>query len=291
MRRQDSGARTTEVHRSREAKVGGTWRCERVRELPRREWLKAIAGGAATVCAIGARAAEEGAMETEMIVIPAGRFLMGTTAEQADSLARRFGYHVSWLSGEVPQREVELPAYAIGKWPVTNRQYGEFCKATAYRPRPHWGGPEPPEDLLDHPVVCVDWADADAYARWAGKRLPTEAEWEKAARGTDGRLFPWGDEFKADACCWDRDRIGRLAPATVPVTALPGGASPYGVMHMAGNVAEWCADGPADSTRFIKGGCWHTGEIINLRPAARNMSGFPNNPMTWYGFRCAKGVG
>ena len=225
----------------------------------------------------------------EMIVIPAGKFLMGTTEEQAEELARKHGYHVSWLSGEVPQREVELPACAIDKYPVTNRQFAKFCKATDHRPRGYWRGPEPPEALLDHPVMGVNKADADAYAAWAGKRLPTEAEWEKAARGEDGRMFPWGDEWDPDACCWNRERQGG-GPRTVPVTEMPQGASPYGVMHMVGNVMEWCADAPGPGAAYIKGGSWMNAEIINLRPAARNMSGFANNAASFYGFRCAKDV-
>jgi len=228
--------------------------------------------------------------DSEMIVIPAGKFLMGTTEEQAEALASQYGYHVSWLSGEVPQREVELPAFAIGKYPVTVRQFAEFCEATDYARRPQWRGQDPPANLLNHPVVGVNQADALAYCEWAGKRLPSEAEWEKAARGPEGLMFPWGNEFDPDACNWNRNREGggfRLAP----VDAHPKGASPYGVMDMCGNAAEWCADGPGPGAAFIKGGCWMTEEIINLRPAARNMSGFANNPANFYTFRCAKEVG
>lgn len=262
----------------------------------RREFLTAAATGVA-ICSADILSADcpehrEDACEvddvrSEMIVIPAGKFLMGTTEEQARKLTKQFGYHISWLSGEVPQREMELPAYAIDKYPVTNAQYAEFCKATGHAQPFHWRDGKPPQRLLDHPVFGVNHADATAYAKWAGKRLPTEAEWEKSARGTDGRMFPWGDEFDPDACCWNRDKSGE-GPRIVPVTAMPQGASPYGVRHTVGNVAEWCADSPGPGAAYIKGGCWHTAEIINLRPAARNMSGFANNPLMFYGFRCAK---
>jgi formylglycine-generating enzyme required for sulfatase activity len=228
--------------------------------------------------------------EEDMVTIPAGAFPMGTSEDEAERLARAHGWHPSWLAGEVPQRRIVLPAYALDRYPVTNRQFAEFCRATGHAPPPHWGGAQPPEHLLDHPVTHVNWAEADAYSRWAGKRLPTEAEWEKAARGEGGLLFPWGNRFEPHRCCWNPERRGSLAPATVSVAALPEGASPYGVRHMAGNVAEWCADGPGPGAAYIKGGCWHTAEVLNLRSAARIMSGFANNAMPFYGFRCAKEV-
>lgn len=255
----------------------------------RREWLKTTGTGCLAYLTVSLWGGEETLQgeDPEMIVIPAGKFLMGTPEKEAERLARTYGYHPSWLSGEVPPREIELPAYAIDKFPVTNRQFAAFCAATGYPPRPHWPGGKPPEPLLDHPVVCVNRADALAYARWAGKRLPTEAEWEKAARGPDGRRFPWGDEFDPEACQWNRDRSPSGA-GTAPVTAHPRGISPYGVWDLVGNVAEWCADGPSPAVAFIKGGCWLTEEVLNLRPAARNMSGFDSNASNFYGFRCAK---
>jgi formylglycine-generating enzyme required for sulfatase activity len=254
----------------------------------RREWLRTTGLGL-VACGV---AAGSGAVEEDdgMVVIPAGPFFMGTRPEQAEALARQYGHHVSWLSGEVPGRTIRLPVFAIGRYPVTNRQFAEFCRATGHPARAHWGGPQPPAHLLDHPVICVDQSDAWAYARWAGKRLPTEAEWEKAARGPDGRLYPWGEEFDPAACQWNRDHAGP-GPGTAPVTAHPSGASPYGVMDLCGNAAEWCGDGPAPFAAYIKGGCWLTESPLNLRPAARNMSGWSNNPLDYYGFRCAREVG
>jgi formylglycine-generating enzyme required for sulfatase activity len=224
-----------------------------------------------------------------MILIPAGRAVVGTSPEQAERIARAHGYHPSWLSGETPARVVELPAFALDRFPVTNRQYAEFCRATGHPSRAHWGGPEPPAAILDHPVVCVNLADAASYARWAGKRLPTEAEWQKAARGEDGLPFPWGEMFIAEACCWDRGGLPG-GPHTDPVDAHPGGASPYGVMDMVGNAAEWCADGPGPGSAYLKGGCWLTADPVNLRPAALNLSGFANNALLYTGFRCARDV-
>ena len=257
--------------------------------LSRRQWLQ-TAGAGFAACSLGRGLMAAQADLGELIEIPAGPFLMGTAEEQARQLAADYGYHESWLLCESPQRTVDLPAFRVMKCPVTSRQFAAFGQATGYAPRPHWGGSEPPEAILEHPVTCLNRGDALAFCQWAGMRLPTEAEWEKAARGTDGRLFPWGNEFAGDACCWDWAATGSLAIATEPVTSRPQGASPYGVMHMAGNVAEWCADSPGPGAGFIKGGCWHTAEVLHLRSAARWMSGFDNNALPWYGFRGVKEV-
>ncbi len=223
-----------------------------------------------------------------MILIPAGPCLIGTTEDEATRLAGRHGYHVSWLSGELPQRRVDVPAFLIARYPVTNRQFRAFARAVGYAPRVHWPNGEPPEDLLDHPVTCVNRRDALAYCAWAGVRLPTEVEWEKAARGEAGRAYPWGNEFDPDACRWNPAKVPG-PPNTAPVGAHPRGASPYGVMDMVGNVAEWCAD-PPPPHGGLRGACWLTSEVINLRAAARNMNGFDNNAANFYGFRCARDV-
>ncbi len=258
--------------------------------LSRREWMKVLGIGLAMSTAAPPWTRAEAAVPADtMVVIPGGPFLMGTAEAQARRLAKRYGHHASWLDGEMPQRTVDLPDFAIDRYPVTNRQFAAFCNATGHAPRPHWGGTEPPEALLDHPVVHVNKADAEAYAHWAGKRLPSEAEWEKAARGTDGRLYPWGNEFHVEACQCDL-RVNGPVPCTAPVAAHPSGASPYGVMDMAGNAAEWCADGPGTKSAFIKGGCWMTECPINLRAASRIMSGFDTNATPFYGFRCARDI-
>jgi formylglycine-generating enzyme required for sulfatase activity len=233
----------------------------------------------------------------DMVRIPAGTFLMGTTWEQAAALAEAHGYHESWITAESPQREIYLPAYLIDRFPVTNREYYLFCRDTGHPPRMHWNDTEPPDKMLEHPVCMVSQEDAKAYAAWAGKRLPTEAEWEKAARGDRGNLFPWGNGFDPAACCWNRS--GRDGVTTDPVDAHPRGASPYGVMDMAGNLFEWCSDGPViqenddravRDTAFLKGGSWISTEILDLRPAAKGNSGHVNNAGSFYGFRCVKDV-
>lgn len=155
------------------------------------------------------------------------------------------------------QRDVTLGPFAIDATPVTNARFADFLRESGYRPRHpeaflrHWEGADrPPAGLEDHPVVFVDLDDARAYARWAGKRLPTEEEWQYAAQGADGRRWPWGDELRADLCNGD----GR---GTTPVGAYPGGKSPFGCLDLCGNTWEWTESERSDGrTRFaiLKGG-------------------------------------
>lgn len=256
--------------------------------MSRRRWLQKT--GSASVALYSVSHGWCGpAAECETVLIPEGPFLMGTSEQQIDMLARRYGVHPAWLGGEAPLRTVALTAYRIDKYPVTNQKYAEFVRATGHQSPSHWRGTDPPSRILDHPVTHVNRADARAFARWAGKRLPTAAEWEKAARGTDGRLFPWGDTFDQDLCHFDCG--GSQPPAgTASVTAHPLGASPFGVMDMAGNVLEWCEDGPGPGSGYMKGGCWLTASPLHLRCAAVGQSGFDNNRLDYIGFRCAQEV-
>lgn len=159
-----------------------------------------------------------------MVKVPAGAFAMGTDSERADPQDR-------------PQHKVSLPTYWIDKYLVTNAQYARFVVATNHRPPLNWKDGRIPKGEERRPVTMVSWYDARAYAKWAGKRLPTEAEWEKAARGTDGRRWPWGDKM-------DPKRLNTYynVGAATNVDAYPDGASPYGALDMAGNVDEWTAD-------------------------------------------------
>ncbi len=237
----------------------------------------------------------------ELVDIPAGSFIAGS-----DEAGREAGYRLDeaayghsvtrqqrWYAGERPRGPVPTDAYAITKTLITNAQYAEFVATTGHRApdvdaetwkgyrlihpyertRPHaWTGGRPPPGREGHPVVLVSHADATAYAAWLSRttgrvwRLPTELEWEKAARGTDGRQFPWGDEF-------DPTRLNShdLGPfTTTPVGAFPSGASPYGVLDAAGQVFEWTST-PAASERYIvKGGSWDDKGCGVCRPAARH---------------------
>ncbi|MDR2195795.1 MAG: formylglycine-generating enzyme family protein [Gallionellaceae bacterium] len=158
-----------------------------------------------------------------MVPISAGAFRMGTDDKRADE-------------PDKPLHTVTLPAFRMDKYLVTNAQYARFVAATGHRPPLHWKNGRIPDGEAMRPVTMVSWHDATAYAKWQGKRLPTEAEWEKAARGTDGRRWPWGDKMEAARL----NTYYNVGSAT-NVDAYPAGASPYGVLDMAGNVDEWTA--------------------------------------------------
>jgi iron(II)-dependent oxidoreductase len=170
-----------------------------------------------------------------MVLVPAGEFLMGSDPD-IDPLTD--------LLDELPQHKVFLDAFFIDKYEVSNADYTKFVEATGHRNSIFWDNPK--FNHPDQPVVGVTWGDAVAYAEWVGKRLPTEAEWEKAARGTDGRIWPWGNEFDPTKCNFDDEgkfdgHLDGYAMAA-PVDSFQNGASPYGALNMVGNVAEWVSD-------------------------------------------------
>lgn len=244
----------------------------------------------------------------DMVRIPAGWFIMGS-----DKKADRNAYLV-----EFPQRKVYLDAYEIDKYEVTTVQYLKFVLATDRPPLIDWqyDGGNFQETMANHPVMHVSWYDADAYCRWAGKRLPTEAEWEKAARGEDGRIYPWGNQMaglsranygRSGLSGPVRDRPERLIlyPPIISVDKYDNATSPYGAFQMVGNVAEWVADwydpkyyavapdknpkGPATGTqKSFRGGGW-IDSTPSVRAAQRNGTD-PNTKMNWIGFRCARDV-
>lgn len=170
--------------------------------------------------------------EPEMVRIPAGPFLMGSDKNK-DKKA---------YDDELPQHMLELPEYWIGKYPVTNRQYQVFIQESNYRPPPNWDGDQYPEGKADHPVVHVTWHDALAYCDWLREKtgkpytLPSEAEWEKAARGPDGRIYPWGNIWDPARC---NSKKGGVGGTTSVGQYSPQGDSPYGCADMAGNAREW----------------------------------------------------
>ncbi|MBP96488.1 hypothetical protein CMK18_11100 [Candidatus Poribacteria bacterium] len=146
---------------------------------------------------------------SRMTFIPAGEFYMGSTKTEINSMPEGFRPNIEHYADEMPQIKVYVDDFYIDKFEVTNAQYNEFVSQTGYPPpyyahdlaKPYnWSSGTFPAGTANHPVVLVSWQDAYAYARWAGKRLPTETEWEKAARGTDGRIYPWGNEWNGSKC-------------------------------------------------------------------------------------------
>ena len=166
-----------------------------------------------------------------MVLVPAGAFLMGSDKKK-DKQAYDY---------EMPQHTLILPDFRIGKYPVTNGQYAAFVAATGHAAPAHWRGNQPPPELRNHPVVYVSWYDAVDYCTWLSQalgremRLPTEAEWERATRDTDGRIYPWGNDFDAGRCNMADTGIG----GTSPVGIFPTGNAVCGASDMAGNVWEW----------------------------------------------------
>ena len=255
---------------------------------------------------------------TPMVTIPAGPFLMGSTSDEreygyrldetlhASKTARQYG----WFDIET-RRTVDLPAYQIDTTPVTNAAYQRFVKQTGHQmpsvtqkvwqsyglihgyeavQRFLWHNDAQPDGREQHPVVLVSHRDAAAYCVWRGQqegaplRLPTEAEWEKAARGTDGQYFPWGYSFSASYLnSYDQGPFD-----TVPVGQYPQGASPYGVLDMAGQVFEWT------STQFqakplkyiVKGGSWD--DLPGITRAASRHGRPADIKHILIGFRCVK---
>jgi formylglycine-generating enzyme required for sulfatase activity len=260
-------------------------------------------------------------------LIPSGEFTMGSTqrdienARKLDRDGSRFplSHERFALSHETPQFDVFVPAFYLGVFAVTNEQFARFLSETRPEARMFgtWasaithirepgrlGEPGRVDPGFErHPVVHVSWLGAAAYCRWAGLRLPTEVEWEKAARGTDARLFPWGNQWRDDWLCWRRGHRHRNEP-TVPVDAHPEGRSPYGIFQMAGNVAEWCEDWyqprayddhamgnrlppPSGDERVLRGGSCVQRCKLEFRCAMRQASAAVALTVDFTGFRCA----
>jgi formylglycine-generating enzyme required for sulfatase activity len=224
--------------------------------------------------------------ETPMALVPAGEFTMGSTMSP----------------DEMPVHRVDLNAFYMDKYHVTVGQYAKYLEATGMEAPPEW-------DIMNQtqhqkrPVVNVSWFDAASYCKWAGKRLPTEAEWEKAARGTDGRLYPWGNEAPTRLHANFGKKQWANHMALVPVGMFEMGKSPYGIYDMAGNAWEWVNDwydhdyykksptknpqGPAKGkSKVVRGGNWLYVQEF-LRSSFR-FNAEPSGRQFGYGFRCAK---
>lgn len=233
----------------------------------------------------------------KMVLIPTGAFDMGISEQElAAWLKENPDDKLEYSTDELPRHSIMLDAYYIYQHDVTVAQYRQFCAATKRKmpAAPRWGW------LDTHPMVNVNWADAKAYADWAGAALPTEAQWEKAARGTDGRRYPWGNAWDAAKCS---NSVGANHPQqTAPVGSFPTGASAYGCLDMAGNVWQWCADWYAEdyyqhsptrnptgpntgTTRVMRGGSWY-GNYKGVYLCMSRGDNSPNTVSDIIGFRC-----
>ncbi len=309
-------------------------------------WLTALAGVLLGVQAETPLAAQQAPAPQDMVLIPAGPFVMGSDRVDEDALSKEYGFGKPLYLDEHPRRTVHLPAFYIDKYEVTYAQYRDFVVERNYWVPEVWRRngylltrevlqvADLPtlrhlaantyrlnldvrrldrEALLDAidalrrswdrlPISEVSWEDARNYCAWAGKRLPTEAEWEKAARGPEGLEYPWGNEWRTDAANIGGDPESEMG--VMPVGSFPAGRSPYGVYDMAGNVMEWVADwyGPYPGSDYVskdfgkkfkvvRGGGWGGVGHYALRHFYRTAYRFylaPESRFNDLGFRCAK---
>jgi formylglycine-generating enzyme required for sulfatase activity len=266
-----------------------------------------------------------------MALIPSGRFEMGideddlpALVEMGQAVPHMSELHAMWWFGdEIPRHTVAVEAFHLETNEVTNARFARFVEETGYDAEGNWAA-YVTESRSDHPVIDVSWNDATAYCAWAGRRLPTEAEWEYAARGgQEVQWFPWGDE--PDTTCanygWRADEniitalpklFGWVTIRTRPVGCYP--ANGFGLHDMCGNVAEWCENertpypggpeedwiyaqyGPFDEDeepfygRAVRGGSWDEPNAVFVRITSRK-GWAPDDSHYWLGFRCARSIG
>ncbi len=235
--------------------------------------------------------ADQPPLPDQTVVIPAGPFIRGTDAGGFD---------------EQPQREIFMDQFEIDRYEVTNHQYGQFVGATGHRkagPPSRYAKNVTKMRGPNQPIVYVSWEDAQGFCRWKDKRLPTEAEWEKAMRGTDGRLWPWGHVERPDGANWARVNDGY--DVTAPVGTFTSDTSPYGVRDGAGNVMEWVEDWYSEGYyrespdrnppspdhgvyRVLRGGAYTTtGGDIRITSRSKMVPDFRDETI---GFRCARSI-
>jgi formylglycine-generating enzyme required for sulfatase activity len=220
-----------------------------------------------------------------MVLVPAGTFMMGSNDGDPD---------------EKPVHQVRVNAFWMDTTEVTVAAYAACVRAgscaAAATPNQYCNGNK--SDRQSHPVNCVSWDEAGAYCAWANKRLPTEEEWEYAARGSDGRKYPWGNEAPGSQLCWDGEGsdLGKgIRLTTCAVGSYSSGRSPFGLFDMAGNVWEWTSSGHSadysknrtNDARVIRGGSWNDSVASVVRGAFRSRYAPSFRPVT-LGFRCSR---
>jgi len=232
----------------------------------------------------------------DMILIPEGEFLMGSSEPEINWVARTFfSESLDWYADEIPEQKLYLNRFYIDRTEITVAEYRSFMEATGHSAPRFGDNAKFNQDA--QPVVGVTWEDASAYCKWRGKRLPTEQEWEKAARGSDGKRYPWGGEPDPR-----RANVRGLEDGfryTAPVGSFVQGQSPYGLLDMSGNVWEWTLDWyqPYPGNMFenelygnklkvIRGGSWNSN--LDLARSALRGKAIPDRPQNSVGFRCAR---
>lgn len=246
-----------------------------------------------------------------MVRVPAGSFVMGTNEVDTAGEAIEFGLPEPFYSDEHPELHAHLKEFFIDRYEVTHERYKKFVDATGHAAPQDWSDGRFPPERAAHPTLFVSWYDANDYCRWAGKRLPTEAEWEKAARGPDGWRYPWGDAFKPENANISTD--ASLFGTVKPVGSYEAGKSPYGTYDMIGNVWEWTDSwyepypnhpNPTTNERFGTGlrvvrglsfmsvghfGADSYGRVLSIlaRASFRSFDA-PTSRLGDLGFRCAK---
>jgi len=227
--------------------------------------------------------------KAKMILIPSGKFHLGTTNEQRAELAQRFGCHPTWLNDDLPAQDVEIGAFWLDRYPVTNAQYLAFAEATGHQ-KPGWWGDGFPIEYAKHPVVGVSGKDAEAYTEWVGKRLPTAAEWEAAIRHPEGKLFPWGDEWPPEkVAIYKEPRPFWQLPGTSPVGTERHGRSSGKIEDFAGQVSEWTSNiMPHHGVQFrmLRGASWFHQDAVSFR-SAFGYYAYEGWTSAFTGFRCA----
>jgi formylglycine-generating enzyme required for sulfatase activity len=246
---------------------------------------------ATVIVAVSCCSSMHGEERNGMLLIPARNAVVGTSAAQREELAKRFDCHPTWLGDDLTRREVQLPAFWIDRYPVSNAQYLAFVEATGHA-RPswwtRWGGVFPVE-YADHPVVGVSGQDAAAYSVWAGKRLPSAEEWEFAAGSPDGGIFAWGDAWPGPLKLRREPRPSWELPGTRPVGSGGCGRGATGIEDFAGQTLEWVSDTrPHHGVQFqlMKGASWFHEDPLSYRTAS-GWYAYEGWRSAFTGFRCA----